>query len=74
MSFANGKLEIWSPTQTPADGRQEVSHTLGVPESDITIHMTRSGGGFGRRLMNDYMIEAAWIAQPETVRVVPAIA
>ncbi len=59
----NGKAEIWAPTQNPEPGRKLIATTLGLAEEDITVHITRSGGGFGRRLATDYMAEAAWIAR-----------
>jgi isoquinoline 1-oxidoreductase subunit beta len=61
--FADGKVEIWAPTQNPAPGSKLVAATLGIPESAIKVHMVRAGGGFGRRLSNDYMVEAAWISK-----------
>ena len=62
-SFDNGKLEFWTTSQAPGGGRGYVARQLGIRESDITVHLVRGGGGFGRRLMNDYMLESAWISR-----------
>jgi isoquinoline 1-oxidoreductase subunit beta len=61
--WKSGKLEMWVPSQNPGSGSALVAKSLGIPEKDITVHLTRVGGGFGRRPMNDYMVEAAWLAQ-----------
>ena len=62
-SFRDGKVEIWAPTQNPGPGRTGVARTLGIQPADVTIHLQRCGGGFGRRLYNDFMIEAAAISK-----------
>jgi isoquinoline 1-oxidoreductase beta subunit len=63
VSIKNGKAEIWSPTQYPGTGKTAVAKLLGIPEQNVTVHVTRNGGGFGRRLSNDFMVEAAAIAK-----------
>jgi isoquinoline 1-oxidoreductase subunit beta len=60
--FKDGKMEIWSPTQN-GGGRNLTSQMLGIPATDILIHLERGGGGFGRRISNDYLVEAAAIAK-----------
>jgi isoquinoline 1-oxidoreductase beta subunit len=62
-SFKDGKVEIWAGTQTPGGGRTLVAQTLGIQPNDVTIHMVRIGGSFGRRLYNEHVVEAAWISK-----------
>jgi len=63
-SYKDGKMEIWATSQSPGGGRSQVARALNMQASDITVHLSqRIGGGFGRRLQNDYMVEGAWLAK-----------
>lgn len=63
LMHADGKLEIWAPSQWPAEGIKDITRVMGIAPEAITVHLTRIGGGFGRRLMNDYMVMAAQAAK-----------
>jgi isoquinoline 1-oxidoreductase beta subunit len=60
---ANGRCELWTPTQHPQRVQKETAKLLGIPESRVTVHVTLLGGGFGRRLGADYATEAAEVAR-----------
>lgn len=59
----NGRLELWSSSQIPGNGVQQAAIASGLPASQVTLHMVRGGGAFGRRLVNDYCAQAAAIAK-----------
>ncbi len=61
--FHDGRMELWSPTQQADSSLALIAKVTGLPLDKITVHQTRVGGGFGRRLMNDYACEAAVIAR-----------
>ncbi|HEY5808511.1 MAG TPA: molybdopterin cofactor-binding domain-containing protein [Povalibacter sp.] len=67
--YHDGAVEIWAPTQTPDGALKLVAGVLNIPPEKVTIHQTRVGGGFGRRLMNDYMCEVAQISKQAGVPV-----
>ncbi len=56
-------MELWAPTQNPASGQNLVASVVNLPKQNVTVHLTRCGGGFGRRLSSDFMAEAAAIAR-----------
>ncbi len=61
---ANGdRVEIWEGSQAPDRSRQLLARTLDLTPSRVIHHQHYMGGGFGRRSINDYTIEAAVIAR-----------
>jgi isoquinoline 1-oxidoreductase beta subunit len=61
--FKNGVMEMWAPTQIPASGQSLVTRGLGLTPDKVIVHITRLGGGFGRRGSNEFSLEAAAIAK-----------
>ena len=58
----DGGIEFWTTSQTPGSAQDLVSKTLSLPKEKLKINFVRGGGGFGRRLANDYVVESAAIA------------
>lgn len=56
-------LEIWSGMQGVQLAVDAVARATGLEKSQIQVHNHFLGGGFGRRIQNDYVVEAARIAQ-----------
>ncbi len=64
FAHVNGdKAELIGPTQTPDRARQTAAEILGIPPENISVEITRLGGGFGRRLRADYVAEAVTISK-----------
>ena len=60
---ADNKLEVWVSSQGPDLTKDELSKVLGIPKESITVHIMFNGGGFGRRLTNDFATEAAMLSK-----------
>ncbi len=59
---AQGKVELWVPTQVPQMCAAIAARVAGVSLADVTVHVTLLGGGFGRRLEVDYAAMAVRVA------------
>ena len=55
--------EIWAPTQVPQSAQNEAARVLGIPADSVKVNVTLLGGGFGRRLYNDFVAQAVKISK-----------
>lgn len=55
--------DIWVGTQVPTRAQRAVAEALGLQPEQVRIHNHLLGGGFGRRLEFDFIVQAALIAR-----------
>ena len=57
------RCEVWAPTQGPGVAKEIARQITGLGSDEISIHTTLVGGGFGRRIAQDYVAEAIWCSK-----------
>jgi isoquinoline 1-oxidoreductase beta subunit len=61
--FADGKVEIWVPSQNGDASLAAAAEAAGVRLADVKVNKLHLGGGFGRRGQQDYTRQAVLIAR-----------
>ncbi len=57
------RCTVWAPIQNPAGAHLAIQRVTKLPPEAITVHVTRSGGGFGRRFYADFVAEAVILSR-----------
>ncbi|MBL8643230.1 MAG: xanthine dehydrogenase family protein molybdopterin-binding subunit [Rhodospirillaceae bacterium] len=57
------KAEVWAPVQTQTRAQNQVAAALKTDAAKVTVYTTQLGGGFGRRLQSDYVVQAALVSK-----------
>lgn len=57
------RAEVWAPTQNPPMASEAVARVLDVPRENVTIHVVRSGGAFGRRYYADFVTDTVLLSR-----------
>lgn len=63
VRVGRSSAEVWIGTQSQTDTQRAVARALGLAPAQVRIHSQDVGAGFGRRLEQDYAVEAALIAR-----------
>src|SRR5262245_43789897 len=62
VELGKGRARLIASLQSPGGASRMISAMTGIPRLNIAIELPRAGGGFGRRLENDFVAEAVLIA------------
>ncbi len=67
------RVEIWAPTQAPTGAQAFGARMAETTPDKVVVHTTLLGGGFGRRLEPDFVIDAVLLAKTTPNRPVKVI-
>ncbi|MEZ0485393.1 xanthine dehydrogenase family protein molybdopterin-binding subunit [Fibrella aquatica] len=56
-------VEVWTSSQAPDWIKSKIADEFKIKPADVKVNITFNGGGFGRRLFQDFVLEAAHIAK-----------
>jgi isoquinoline 1-oxidoreductase beta subunit len=62
-SVTADRCEVWVPTQAVEMCQNAIAQLTGLPLERITVHRTMLGGGFGRRLLADFVLQAVAVSR-----------
>lgn len=63
VTIKDGKVEAWACVQAPQATRVRLAKALGLDLTDVTVHVTLLGGGFGRKSKPDFVVEAGLLSR-----------
>lgn len=61
--YHDGRCEVWAPVQSLSRATEWAAVAAGLPPAAVTVHLTYLGGGFGRRLYPDYVVQAVQLSR-----------
>ena len=61
--YARERCEVWCGSQHPDGVLEAVARAAGLPLAQCDVHRVSLGGGFGRRLFTEHVVQAVQIAK-----------
>ncbi len=63
VQFKDGAATVWAPTQAAGFANAAVAKALGISSAKVEVRVPYLGGGFGRRYLTDFVVQAALLAR-----------
>jgi isoquinoline 1-oxidoreductase beta subunit len=59
----SGSAEVWVASKSPTGAQSAIADAIGLSADDVTLHVIRGGGSFGRRIYYEPAVEAARVSK-----------